>query len=87
VKCLNCAQQNKDTAKVCKKCGLDLTLPPSWFPDWRWHVKTLTVIYAGLIVLFLAGRHLLRKLPPPYHQRTIPPQMTPWLHPEHREAP
>ena len=87
MKCFNCGQQNKETAKVCKKCQMDLTLPPSWFPDWQWHAKALGVIYAVLICGFFTVRHILHKLPPPYHHRELPPQMTPWLHPEYKEAP
>ena len=79
MKCLNCGQENKDIAKLCKKCGRDLTLPPAWFPDWRWHVRTLAAIYAALIVLFFTAKWLLRKLPPPYDIRDIPAEMTPWL--------
>jgi hypothetical protein len=82
MRCLNCGQENKDTAKACKKCDRDLTLPPVWFPDWRWHVRTLAAIYAILIVVFFAAKYLLRRLPPPYDIRDIPPEMTPWL--QHR---
>jgi hypothetical protein len=87
MKCLNCGYQNKETAKTCKKCTTDLTLPPSWFPDWTWHAKALGTIYAALLVIFLAARHFLHKLPPPYNIREIPPKMTPWLHPEFKDAP
>ena len=79
MKCLNCGQDNKETANICKKCGRDLTLPPAWFPDWRWHVRTLAVIYTALIVLFFTAKFLLRRLPPPYDTRNIPSEMTPWL--------
>lgn len=87
MKCMNCGHDNKETAKACKKCGLDLTLPPAWFPDWKWHAKVLGTIYAVLIVAFFAAKHALRKLPAPYDIREIPPQMTPWLNPEHKQAP
>ena len=79
MKCLNCGQENKETAKNCKKCSRDLTLAPAWFPDWRWHVRTLSAIYILLIVAFLTAKWFLRKLPPPYHIREIPAEMTPWL--------
>lgn len=79
MKCLNCGQDNKDAARACKKCGRDLSLAPSWFPTWRWHVRTLATIYSALIVLFFAAKFILAKLPPPYNIRYIPPEMTPWL--------
>ncbi|MBI5244829.1 MAG: hypothetical protein HY922_14260 [Elusimicrobia bacterium] len=79
MKCLNCQQENKDTAKVCKRCGRDLTLPPAWFPDWKWHMKTLGIIYLCVTLLYFAVDYALRKLPKPYHIRKIPPEMTPWL--------
>ena len=81
MKCINCGQENKVIAKFCKKCGRDMTLPPVWFPDWKWHLRTLAVIYVSLIAVFFLLRFLLHKLPPPYHIREIPPEMTPWLHP------
>lgn len=79
MKCPNCAQENKDSAKACKKCGHDLAMPPAWFPDWRWHMRTLSVIYAIVIVMYLVTSVLLRQLPEPYHLRKIPPELTPWL--------
>ena len=87
MKCLNCGQDNKETARVCKKCGWDLTLPPSWFPDWKWHARALAGIWAALIVVFFAAKFLLRRLPPPYQIRTIAPEMLPWLHADKAEAP
>ncbi len=79
MKCLTCAQENKDTAKACRKCGRDLTIPPAWFPDARWHLKTLGAIYAVVIVFYFGVTALLRKLPQPYNIRAIPLEMTPWL--------
>lgn len=87
MKCLNCGQDNKETAKLCKKCGTDMTLPPAWFPDWKWHAKCLGGIWAGLTAFYLVAHLLLHKLPPPYHQREIPPEMTPWLHPDKADIP
>ena len=63
MKCMNCGQENKDTAKACKKCGRDLTIPPAWFPDAKWHLRTLGIIYACLIVFYFGVTYLLRKLP------------------------
>lgn len=79
MKCPTCGQDNKDAAKACKKCGRDFTIPPAWFPDWRWHARTLGAIYAGVIVMYLGVSFALKKLPQPYHIRKIPPEMTPWL--------
>ena len=87
MKCLNCGQDNKETAKACKKCGWDLTLPPSWFPDWKWHAKALGGIWAALAVLFFIAKFALHRLPPPYNLRQIPPEMTPWLHPDKKRIP
>ena len=87
MKCTNCGQENRSTLKFCKKCGTDLTMPPAWFPDWKWHLKTLSWIYLTLIAGFFAVSYLLHRLPPPYNQRQIPPEMTPWLNPHKIPAP
>ena len=79
MKCMNCGQENKDSAKTCRKCQRDLTIPPAWFPDARWHLKTLAIIYAGVIVFYFGVSWALRKLPKPYNIRAIPIEMTPWL--------
>ena len=81
MKCMNCGQENKETAKACKKCGRDLTIPPAWFPDAKWHLRTLGIIYACLVVFYFGVTFLLRKLPKPYNIRNIPIEMTPWLRP------
>jgi len=79
MKCLNCGQENKDTAKACKKCSRDLTIPPTWFPDAQWHLRTLGVIYAVVIVFYFGVTAALKTLPRPYNIRKIPIEMTPWL--------
>ena len=76
MKCPQCQVDNKDQAKSCRKCGANLQLPPLWQPTWRWHAKTLGIIYAILIVLFFVMKALLK----PY-VRVLPPEVTPWLHP------
>jgi len=76
MKCPQCQVENKDQAKSCRKCGANLQLPPLWQPTWRWHAKTLGIIYAVLIVLFLVMKSVLK----PYI-RHLPPEVTPWLHP------
>ncbi|MBI2362290.1 MAG: zinc ribbon domain-containing protein [Elusimicrobia bacterium] len=79
MKCPNCTQDNKDSAKACRKCGRDLVIPPAWFPDFKWHARTLGILYAGIVVFYLGVTFALKKLPKPYHLRQIPPQLTPWL--------
>lgn len=79
MKCMNCGQDNKETAKECRKCGRSLAVPPAWFPDAKWHAKTLGAIYAVLIVAYFGISAALKSLPRPYHVRTIPVEMTPWL--------
>jgi hypothetical protein len=80
MKCPNCGQDNRAALKFCKKCAADLTMPPTWFPDWKWHLKTLSWIYLTLVVAFFAISFALHK-PPPYDQRELPLEMTPWLNP------
>lgn len=79
MKCPNCGYDNTTSGKDCRKCGRDLTLAPSWFPGWKWHVKALAWIYLALIALFFVSNHFLHQLKPPYHLRTIPAEITPWL--------
>jgi hypothetical protein len=79
MKCPNCANENKDTAKVCKKCGRDLSMPPAWFPDWKWHARTLAIIYACVTAAYFVVTFALRRLPAPYQIREIPAELTPWL--------
>lgn len=74
MKCLSCSVDNKDNARICKKCGMALNVEPIWSPTWAWHAKTLGVIYVCLIVVFFALNWLLK----PY-LRDIPPEVTPWL--------
>lgn len=81
MKCSGCGSENKDTTKSCRKCGRDMAIAPAWFPDARWHLRTLAVIYSGLIVLYFGVSAALSKLPKPYHLRHIPVEMTPWLAP------
>jgi hypothetical protein len=54
---------------------MNLQLPPLWQPTWAWHRRTLTIIYAVLIVLFFVMRGLLK----PY-VRHLPADITPWMH-------
>ncbi|OGR49835.1 MAG: hypothetical protein A2X40_02985 [Elusimicrobia bacterium GWC2_65_9] len=81
MKCASCGVENKDAAKACRKCGRDLSVPPAWFPDARWHVKALGIIYACLVLLYLGVTTVLSGLPKPYHLRKIPRELTPWLNP------
>lgn len=79
MKCVNCGQENKDVAKACRKCGRDLSVSPAWFPDARWHLRTLATIYTVLAVFYFGVSFALKSLPRPYHARRIPVEMTPWL--------
>lgn len=81
MKCPGCGAENKDTVKVCKKCGRDTAVPPAWLPDAAWHLKTLGIIYAVLTVVFFGVTAALKGLPKPYKLRQIPVEMTPWLAP------
>lgn len=74
MKCPKCQIENKEGAKSCRKCGTDLTQKPLWKPSWKWHARTLAIIYAALIVIFFALNALLK----PY-MRQIPKNITPWL--------
>jgi len=58
--CYNCQLENKDKAKLCKKCGADLSYTP-WRPGYKWHIKVLACIYTVVIVLFFAARFSLNK--------------------------
>lgn len=75
MKCPQCQSENKDVLKSCRKCGANLQMPPLWLPSWRWHLRTLGVIYAVVIVAFFVAKSVLK----PY-VRNLPPEITPWLH-------
>jgi hypothetical protein len=79
MKCPNCNQENKDKAKTCRKCDREMSLPPAWFPDARWHLKVLGTIYVCVVIFYYSVSFLLRKLPKPYDIRNIPIEITPWL--------
>lgn len=74
MKCQHCGAENKEEAKVCKKCGKSLVVAPVWKPTLKWHLKVLGIIYICLILLFFLLNYLLR----PY-MRKLPPDITPWL--------
>jgi len=79
MKCLVCQTDNKDGIKNCRKCGVDMNLPPVWKPTWSWHLKTLGIIYGILIVAYFGITAFLSRLPAPYGLREIPKEITPWL--------
>ncbi len=79
MKCPFCEADNKEGAAHCRKCGTDITGSPPWRPTWRWHVKTLLIIYAVLVVLYFTIDGFLSRLPEPYRARPVPKDMTPWL--------
>ncbi len=71
-------QQSKKSKKAAAQEAL---ISPPWFPDAKWHARTLGIIYAILIVAYFGISHALSYLPKPYHLRQIPMEMTPWLNP------
>lgn len=79
MKCSVCGTDNKEEAKVCRKCGLDLTLEPLWRPTWKWHFKVLGTLYVLLAVAYFAISAFLSKIPQPYRMRDVPKDVTPWL--------
>lgn len=74
MKCAKCRTENKENVKTCRKCGMELTPAAVWHPAWKWHVRTLAIIYATLIAAFFILNFLLK----PY-LRQIPKDITPWL--------
>jgi hypothetical protein len=75
MKCPKCQADNKEGAKLCKKCGFELAQqPPLWKPGWKWHLKTVSIIYCILFAAFFILNIVLR----PY-MRKIPQDITPWL--------
>lgn len=67
--------------KSKKAARQEALISPLWFPDAKWHLKTLAVIYAVLIIAYFAISSALSRLSKPYHLRRIPMEMTPWLNP------
>jgi hypothetical protein len=71
--------QNPQKNKSKKALQAEIELAPPWFPDARWHLKTLGTIYALVTAAYFGISALLSTLPKPYHLRSIPVEMTPWL--------
>jgi hypothetical protein len=74
MKCPKCQFDNKENAKLCKKCGSDMNPVFLWKPTLRWHLTTLSIIFTVLIVVFFSLNYVLK----PY-LRQIPKDITPWL--------
>ena len=74
-------QQSQQSKKSKKAAAQEALISPPWFPDAKWHVRTLMIIYSLLIVVYFGISHALSQLPKPYHLRRIPMEMTPWLNP------
>lgn len=70
--------QGKKSKKALQQEAL---VSPPWYPDAKWHMRTLGAIYALLTVAYFGVSHALSMLPKPYHLRRIPTEMTPWLNP------
>ncbi len=85
MKCPKCNTENKDSAKFCKKCKYKFEDTHQtiklWRPDWKWHLKTLAIIYAALIILFFVVNALMK----PY-MRQLPKEITPWLQEQEKEG-
>lgn len=79
MKCVVCQTENKETAKICRKCGVDLNVAPMWKPTWKWHFKVLGIIYGLLIVAYVGISYFLSRVPSPYRLRDIPDEVRPWL--------
>lgn len=79
MKCLVCQTDNKENSKNCRKCGTDLAIEPLWRPTWKWHGRTLAIIYVSLIIAYFAISQFLSRIPPPYRVREVPKEITPWL--------
>ena len=77
--CLVCQTDNKDNARVCRKCGADLQAAPLWKTTWAWHGKVLAAIYLVLVVAYFAISAFLQKIPEPYRIREVPKEITPWM--------
>ncbi|MEK7388470.1 MAG: hypothetical protein AAB036_02105 [Elusimicrobiota bacterium] len=67
--------------KSKKAAFQEALLAPPWFPDAKWHARTLAIIYGVLTAAYFTISYFLTKLPKPYQLRRIPMEMTPWLHP------
>ena len=74
-------QQPNPPKKSKKAAAQEALISPPWFPDAKWHLRTLAVIYGVLIVAYLGISQALHRLPKPYRLRRIPMEMTPWLNP------
>lgn len=57
MKCPKCGQMNKNEAKTCNKCGAELQMP---MLTWKWHAKTLAIIYVVLAVFYVLIRLLIK---------------------------
>lgn len=58
MKCPECRQMNKDEAKTCNKCGFELRMP---MLTWKWHAKTLVIIYVVLAIFYILIRLLIKE--------------------------
>lgn len=72
---------NQPLKKSKKAAAQEALISPPWFPDAKWHLRTLGLIYAFLIVAYFGVSSALSRLPKPYTLRRIPMEMTPWLNP------
>lgn len=75
------APQPNQQKKSRKAAAQEALISPPWFPDARWHLRTLVIIYGVLIAAYFGISRALSRLPRPYRLRRIPIEMTPWLNP------
>ena len=57
MRCPKCGQMNKDEEKKCNGCGAELHMP---MLTWKWHAKTLGIIYAVLTIFYIMVRILIK---------------------------
>jgi len=81
IKCPKCGTKNPDKSPFCRRCKTRFDSPKVplkqeiiWQPDWKWHLKTLAIIYAVVVALYLGMNSILK----PYI-RNMPEDVTPWL--------
>ncbi|MEE9316525.1 MAG: zinc ribbon domain-containing protein [bacterium] len=60
MRCPKCGHDNKENAKFCVKCKVDLKSILIEEPTWKWHLKVLAIIYAILGIAYILLRIFLK---------------------------
>jgi len=60
MRCPKCGFDNKEDAKSCVKCKVDLRSILIEGPTWKWHLKVLAIIYAILGIAYILLRIFLK---------------------------